>query len=143
MTIMKIYRASRTYRWSTTAAKIILTAVGGLLYFLAVTQPTTLGVRLLLLAGLTLFGWLFYVRLPKTPTEVIVTDDGYLNFRSRRGTTRVPATTIRSIRRGFGRRNLYVQHAGGEVRVPNRFKKLVDLLLTVKGLNPAVEMRGF
>jgi hypothetical protein len=140
---MKTYRVSRAYRWSRFGAKLILTVVAGVLYILAVTHPTPLGFRLLLLAGIALFGWLFYVRQPRIPTEIIVTEDGWLNFRSRRGTTRVQAGDIRSIGRSFGWRTLNIEHSGGRVRVPNRFRKLVDLLLTVKGLNPAVEFRGF
>jgi hypothetical protein len=140
---MKTYRVSRLYRWSRFGAKVILTAVAGVLYVLAVTHPTPLAARLLLLAGIALFGWLFYVRLPKMATEITITDDGWVSFRNRRGTTRVQATDIRSIDRSLGRRTLRVEHAGGQVQVPNRFRKLVDLLLTVKGLNPALEIRGF
>jgi hypothetical protein len=140
---MKTYRVSRIYRWSRIGAKVIFTVAAAVLYVLAVTHPTPLAFRLLLLAGIALFGWLFYVRLPKIPTEITVTDDGWVNFRSRRGTTRVQAGDIRSIGRSFGWRSLRIEHAGGRVRVPNRFRKLVDLLLTVKGLNPAVEFRGF
>jgi len=140
---MKTYRVSRTYRWSRAAAKVILTVVAGILYFLAVTHPTPLAARLWLLAGIILFGWLFYVRLPKMPTQITVTDDGLVNFQSRRGTTQVQAADIRSIVRSFGRRTLRVEHAGGKVRVPNRFRKLLDILLTLKGLNPAIDIRGF
>jgi len=140
---MKTYRVSRTYRWSRAAAKVILTVVAGILYFLAVTHPTPLAARLWLLAGIILFGWLFYVRLPKMPTQITVTDDGLVNFQSRRGTTQVQAADIRLIVRSFGRRTLRVEHAGGKVRVPNRFRKLLDILLTLKGLNPAIDIRGF
>ena len=138
---MKTYRVSRLYRWSRILAKVSLTGLGGLLYYIAVTQPTPLALRLTLLAGLALFGWLFYVRLPRIPTEITVTDDGWVNFRSRRGTTRVLAADIRSIGRTLGRRTLKVEHAGGEVRVPNRFRRLLDLLLTLKGMNPAIDIR--
>ena len=138
---MKTYRVSRLYRWSRALAKVILTAVAGLLYVFAVTHPTPLAFRLLLLAGIALFGWLFYVRLPKMPTEITITEDGWVSFRSRRGTTRVQAADIRSIGRSFGRRTLEVEHAGGRVRVPNRFRQRLDLLLTLKGLNPAIDIR--
>jgi len=140
---MKTYRVSRTYRWSRTGAKVVLTVVAGILYFLAVTNPTPLVPRLLLLAGMAFFGWLFYVRLPKMPTEISFTDDGWVNFQSRRGTTQVQAADIRSIARSFGRRTLRVEHTDGQVLVPNRFRKLVDILLTLKGLNPAIDIRGF
>ncbi len=140
---MKTYRVSRFYRWSRIGAKVMLTAIGGALYVAAVTHPTPMAARLSLLAGLALFGWLFYVRLPRIPTEITVTDDGWVDFRSRKGSTRVQATDIRSIARTFGRRTLRVEHAGGQVRVPNRFGKLLDLLFTIKGLNPAVDIRGF
>ncbi len=140
---MKTYRVSRLYRWSMLGAKVVLTGVSGALYVAAVTNPTPLAARLWLLAGIALFGWLFYVRLPKMPTQITVTDDGWVNFQSRRGSTRVQAADIRSIGRTFSRRALRVKHSGGEVRVPNRFRKLVDLLLTMKGLNPSIEMVGF
>ncbi len=107
------------------------------------THPTPLALRLLLLAGIALFGWLFYVQLPKMPTEITITEDGWVNFQSRRGTTRVQAANIGSIGRSFGRRTLRVEYAGGQVRLPNRFRKLVNLLLTLKGLNPAIDIRGF
>ena len=115
---MKTYRVSRLYRWSMFGAKVMLTATAGALYVVAVTHPTPLALRLLLLAGITLFGWLFYVRLPKMPTQITVTDDGLVNFQSRRGSTPVPAAEIRSIGRTFSRSSLRVKHAGGEVRVP-------------------------
>ena len=99
---MKTYRVSRLYRWSMFTGKVILTAVAGLLYVIAVTNPTPLALRLILLAGIALFGWLFYVRLPKMPTEVSISDDGWVNFHSRRGTTRVQAADIGSIKRSFG-----------------------------------------
>src|SRR5580658_5648709 len=137
---MKTYRVSRLYRWSMLGAKVVLTALAGGLYVAAVTHPTPLAARLWLLAGIALFGWLFYVRLPKMPTQITVTDDGWVNFQSRRGSTRVQAADIRSIGRTFSRRALRVKHAGGEVLVPNRFRKLVDLLLTMKGLNPSIDM---
>jgi hypothetical protein len=140
---MKTYRVSRLYRWSMVGAKVVLTGVAGGLYVAAVTHPTPLAPRLWLLAGISLFIWLFYVRLPKIPTQITVTDDGWVNFQSRRGNTRVQAADIRSIGRTFSRRSLRVKHAGGQVKVPNRFKKLVDLLLTVKGHNPSIEMVGF
>ncbi|MGO9921009.1 MAG: hypothetical protein ACLQIB_40770 [Isosphaeraceae bacterium] len=140
---MKTYRVSRLYRWSRFGIKVSLTAVAGFLYVFAVTHPTPLALRLLLLAGIALFGWLFYVQLPKMPTEITITEDGWVNFQSRRGTTRVQAANIGSIGRSFGRRTLRVEYAGGQVRLPNRFRKLVDLLLTLKGLNPAIDIRGF
>jgi hypothetical protein len=140
---MKTYKVSGLYRWSWLGAKVILTAVAGLLYFLAVTQAAPFGLRLLLLAGIALFGWLFYVRLPSTPTQITISDDGQVNFKSRRGTTSVQAADIRTIDQTFGRRALRITHSGGKVRVPNRFRKLVDLLLTLKGHNPALVIRGF
>jgi hypothetical protein len=140
---MKTYHVSRLYRWSRAGAKVLLTVVAGFLYVFAVTHPTPLAFRLLLLAGIALFGWLFYVRLPKMPTEITVTDDGWLNFQSRRGTTRIQAADIRSIAQSFGRRTLRVEHSGGQVRLPNRYQKLLDFLLTVKGLNPSIDIRGF
>jgi hypothetical protein len=140
---MKTYRVSRLYRWSLLAAKVILTVLAGGLYIAAVNNPTPMAARLLLLSGIALFGWLFYVRLPKVPMQITVGEDGLIEFKSRRGITAVKATDIQSIGRTFSRRGLRVQYAGGQVRLPNRFRKLVDFLLTVKGLNPSIEMVGF
>ena len=140
---MKTYRVSRLYRWSRFGAKIILTALGGVLYVVAVSQPTPLALRLMLLLGLALFGWLFYVRLPRVPTKITISEDGWVDFQSRRGSTRVQAADIRSIGRSFGRRTLRVVHAGGQLRLPNRYNKRLDFLFTMKGLNPAIDIQGF
>jgi hypothetical protein len=141
--LMKTYRVSRFYRWSRFGAKVVLTAIGGVLYALAVTHPTPLALRLMLLAGLALFGWLYYVRLPKMATEINVSEDGWVSFQSPRGTTRVQAADIRTIGRNFGRRTLRVEHAGGKLVLPNRYKKRLDFLFTMKGLNPAIDIQGF
>jgi hypothetical protein len=85
---MKTYRVSRLYRWSMVGAKVVLTGVAGGLYLAAVTHPTPMAMRLWLLAGISAFIWLFYVRLPKMPTQITVTDDGWVNFQCRRGNTR-------------------------------------------------------
>jgi len=87
--------------------------------------------------------WFFFVRLPKTPTEIDVTHDGWVNFRSRRGTTRVHVAAIRNIGRGLRRSSVRVAHAGGRLRVPNRFVGFYDFLATVKGMNPTIDIRGF
>jgi hypothetical protein len=138
---MKTYRASRFYRWSRTGAKVVLTAAAGLFYVLAVTHPTPLAARLVLLGAITLLGWLFYVRQPRMVTEISVSDDGWVDFRSRKDTTRVRAADIRSIERGFARRSVQVEHTGGRLKLPNRFRDFFDFLLTVKGMNPAVDIR--
>ena len=138
---MKTYRVSRVYHWSRAVTKVLLTGITAFLYYFAVTHPTPLAFRLILLTGIALFGWLFYIRLPRVPTEITITEDGAVSFRSRRGTTQVQAADIRAIGRSFGRRTLKVEYAGGEVRIPNRFRRLLDLLLTLKGLNPSIDIR--
>jgi len=90
-----------------------------------------------------LFGWLFYVRLPKMPTEVDVADDGWINFRGRRGTEKVHVATIKSIGRGLGGKTVRVRHGGGRLRMANGVKDFYDFLATVKGMNPAIDIRGF
>ena len=138
---MKTYRVSRLYPLVKDRSQGDPDGLAGFLYVMAVTHPTPLAMRLLLLAAIALFGWLFYVRFPKMPTEITVTDDGWVNFQSPRGTTRVQAADIQSIGRSFGRRTLRVQHAGGQLRLPNRFRKSFDFLLTMKGLNPAIDIK--
>jgi hypothetical protein len=140
---MKIYRVSRPYSWTATGAKVLLTAAAVPLYVFAVTHPTPLAFRLLLLAGLYLFGWLFYVRMPRVPTEITVSKDGWVDFRGRRGSTRIHVAAIRAIGRGLRRGSVRVRHAGGRLRMPNRFVGFYDFLATVKGMNPSIEIRGF
>jgi hypothetical protein len=140
---MKSYRVSRAFLWSTTAAKYILTAAAAGSYIYAVTHPTPLGFRLALLACMIIFGWLFYVRLPKMPTEIDVSNNGWIEFRNRRGAQQVHVASIRSIGRGIGRRTVRVRHGGGRLRLPNRVRDFYDFLATVKTMNPAIEIRGF
>ncbi len=143
---MKIYRLPRPYLWLVGATKLALTIAGAVLYIRAVTHPTPLPARLTLLAGLATFGWLAYVRLPKMPTAIAVSEDGSIDFNSRRGTMRVRAGEIRSIRRGFlslGRGSVKVRHARGRLRMANRFPAFYDFLATVKAANPGVAIKGF
>jgi len=140
---MKSYRVSRAFLWSATAAKYILTAAAAGCYLYAVSHPTPLAPRLLLLALMIIFGWIFYVRLPKMPTEIGVANDGWIEFRNRRGTQQVHVASIRSIGRGIGRRTVRVRHGGGKLRLPDRVRDFYDFLATVKTMNPAIQIRGF
>jgi hypothetical protein len=123
--------------------KIILTAAAVVAYLSAVTHPTPLPARLLLLAALALFGWFFYVRLPRMPTEINVREDGWVQFRGSRGNQQVHVASIRSIGRDLGGKTVRVRHGDGRLRMPNGVKDFYDFLATVKRLNPAVEIRGF
>src|SRR4051794_13475160 len=107
---MKTYRVSRPRLWLTSAAKVTLTAAAAVLYVAAVSHPTPLGPRLLLLALMAVLGWYFYVRLPKVPTEIDLTSDGWVAFRGRRGTKQVHVANIKSIGRGIGRSSPRVRH---------------------------------
>src|SRR4051812_9895222 len=140
---MKTYRVSRTYLGLMVAAKVVLTAVAAICYILAVTHPTPFPIRLLLLAGLATFGWLMYVRFPKMPTEITLAEDGWVEFRGRRGTRRVRAADIRSIAQGVGRGTVRVRHVGGRIRMANRFRGFYDFLGSVKAINPAIAIKGF
>ncbi len=140
---MKTYRLSRQFFWSMTPVKVLLTAAAAFAYVSAVTHSTPIAYRLLLLGALALFGWLFYVRLPKMPTEVEVADDGWINFRGRRGTEKVHVATIKSIGRGLGGKTVRVRHGGGRLRMANGVKDFYAFLATVKGMNPAIDIRGF
>jgi hypothetical protein len=140
---MKSYCVARRFLWSVTAAKIVLTSAAGVAYVLAVTHPTPLGPRLLLLACMTAFGWLYYVRLPRMPTQIDLSNDGWVQFRGRKGTQKVHVGSIRSIGQGIGRRTVKVRHGGGRIRMPNRVEGFYDFLSTVKSLNPAIVVRGF
>jgi hypothetical protein len=140
---MKTYRVSRPFRWFLVGAKGVLTAVAVHSYVFAVTHPTPFAFRVLLLVALALFGWLMYLRVPKMPTAIDVTEDGWVNFQGRRGSIRVQAADIRSIGQGLGRGLVRVRHAGGKVLMFNRFQDFYDFLSTVKSLNPAIQVKGF
>lgn len=140
---MKSYRVSRAYLWSATALKYVLTAAAAGCYVYAVTHPTPLGPRLLLLALMIAFGWLFYVRMPRMPTEIGVASDGWIEFRNRHGAHQVHVASIRAIGRGIGRRSVRIRHGGGKLRLPNRVGNFYDFLATVKSMNPAIVIRGF
>lgn len=140
---MKTYRVSRPYLWLRTGTKLLGTAAAALLYINALTHPTPLPARLLLLAGLSAFGYLAYVRQPKVPTEIAVAEDGWVEFRGRKATQRVPIADLLAIAPGLGRLAVNVKHAGGRLRVPNRFGGFYDFLATVKASNPSVAIKGF
>jgi hypothetical protein len=140
---MKVYQVSRAFVWFMGLAKVVLTITAVVLYIVAVTNPTPQAQRLLLLAGLCVFGWLFYVRYPRMPREIALSSDGWVQFRGRKDSRRVHVTSIRSIGRSPGLRTVRLRYAGGRVRMPNRFRGFYDFLATVKGLNPAIEIRGF
>jgi len=113
------------------------------LYVRAVTHPTPLPARMMLLAGLTAFGYLMYVRQPRMPTEIVWGEDGSIDFRGRKGTQRVHVADLRSIAPGVGRMAVRVRHTGGRLRMPNRFRGFYDFLATVKAHNPSVAIKGF
>jgi hypothetical protein len=140
---MKSYRLSRTVSWFLSIAKILLTAAAGVVYILAVTHPTPLGFRLLLLLAMAVFIWFFYFRLPSMPTEIDVNHDGWIDFRGRRGNQQIHVASIRSIGRGLLGKTVRVRDGGGKVRMTGGVKNFYDFLSTVKGMNPAIDIRGF
>jgi hypothetical protein len=140
---MKSYRLSRRVSWFLSIAKVALTVLAGWAYVLAVTHPTPLAGRLLLLLVLAAFIWLFYVRLPSMPSEIDVNDDGWVSFRGRRGTQQVHVASIRSIGRGLLGKTVRVRHGGGKLQMPGGVKNFYDFLATVKGMNPVIDIRGF
>jgi hypothetical protein len=142
-TIMKTYRVSRPYLWLMAATKVVLTVAAIAGYAYALSHPTAFVFRLALLVAILLLGWYFYVRLPRVPRELAITDDGWVLFQGRRGLTRVHAASIRSIAQSLGRRTVRLRHEGGKLRVPNRYRGFYDFLSTVRSFNPAVEIRGF
>ncbi|QEH33852.1 hypothetical protein OJF2_23830 [Aquisphaera giovannonii] len=140
---MKVYRVTPAYLWLTRLTKLGLTLGAGALYLNAVTHPTPLAARLLLLAGLAAFIWVFYVRLPRRPTEIELGEDGWIEFRGKKAARQVHVASIRSIRRGPTPRSVRIRHGGGSVRFPARFRHFYDFLASVKAMNPAIDIRGF
>lgn len=144
---MKTYRVGRPYLWLQNGVKLGLTALGGVLYVSALANHAPLPARLTLLAGLTTMGYLLYVRMPKMPTEIQVADDGSVDIRGRKGlVAHIRAQDITAVRRGLipiGRGSVKIKHAGGKVRMANRFGGFYDFLATMKTHNPAIQIKGF
>jgi hypothetical protein len=140
---MKTYRVSRLHLWSMSAAKVLLTGLAAAGYVSAVTHPTPLAYRLLLLAAMVFLGWLLYVRYPKMPTEIEVDKEGWVLFRGPRGETRVRVADIRAVGHDLGGGTVRIRHAGGRLYLFNRVPGFYDFLSTIKSLNPAIVVRGF
>jgi hypothetical protein len=140
---MKTYRVSQPYLWLRAGTKALATAAAAFLYFQAVTHPTPLPARLTLLAGLTAFGYLMYVRQPRVPTEIRLGEDGSIEFRGRKGSQKLQVADLRNISPSISKMAVKVRHTGGKVRIPNRFRGFYDFLATVKQINPSVAIKGF
>ena len=140
---MTTYRVSQPYLWLRAGIKVLSTVFAGFLYVQAVTHPTPLPARLMLLSGLVGFGYLMYVRQPRMPTQIIVGEDGFVEFRGRTSSQKVRIADLQTIKPGIGRLAVKIRHAGGKLRMPNRFKGFYNFLATVKQANPAVAIKGF
>ncbi|GAC1471252.1 MAG: hypothetical protein NVSMB9_17210 [Isosphaeraceae bacterium] len=98
------------------------------------------------LAG-ALVAWNFFFFALVIPIEITIDKEGAVGFRSRLRTIAIPAGEITSIStggwydpNGF---QAVVRHKGGKLKLINQFADFRDFLVTLRELNPAVEIKGF
>ncbi len=102
----------------------------------------------LLFAIAWLGGVLFFIRWAlETPVEIAVRDDGELSFRGTLRSRSIAVAAITSIKTGGwrdpNRLLAFVRHENGTIVLVNHFPDFVQLLATVKTLNPTVDIDGF
>ncbi len=93
-------------------------------------------------------GVLFFVRwILHTPVEIVVGPNAKLSFRGFLGSVAIPAETINSIKTGGwrdpNRQLVFIRHDKGTLVLVNDFPDFVQLLTTIKTLNPKVDVNGF
>ena len=113
--------------------------------FLEVAGFVIGGLASLAVAGVV--AWGFFRLALATPTELALGEDGCIEFRSSLGTTRLRINDITSISTGGwsdpNRFLVTIRHKDGKVKLVNQFRDFRDFLVTVKSLNPSVEVKGF
>ena len=112
---------------------------------LGVAGSLAAGMGSLLACGIVVWGF-FHIALA-IPSEIAIDERGAIGFRSRLRTVTVQAGDILSIRTGGwfdpNRFQAVVRHKGGKLMLINQFPGFRDFLVTVRELNPAVEIKGF
>jgi hypothetical protein len=86
-------------------------------------------------------------RLRTMPIQMTIDDDRTISFQSAIRSRSIPAAEIISIRTSgwMGYTSFYtvIRHKQGKIYLLNCFPQFRDFLITVKSMNPAVEVRGF
>ncbi len=104
------------------------------------------GLFTMLLVGVVAAGALALCFL-RLPFEIGFTEEPMIEFRSWLRTFTLSPYSLISIRTGGWRDpravNVVIKYKGGKMCLSNSFSNFRDFLLTVKSLNPSVEIKGF
>jgi hypothetical protein len=104
------------------------------------------GVFTLLLSGVLVAGplSLYFFRIP---FEIGFTDEPMIELRSWLRTQRLSPYEVISIRTGGWNDpravNMVIKYKGGKLYLSNSFSNFRDFLVTLKSLNPSIEIKGF
>jgi hypothetical protein len=156
----QVYRLSTPYRafplvlLGFCAIGTAILIVGIIVMLFRLDQPawippassTVQGMIPLLIFGVGASGLLALYFL-KVPFEIAVKKDAMIEFRSWLRTYALRPQDIISIRTGGWndpqRVQIDVRHKGGRLLLPNEFSDFRDFLVTLKSLNPSIEIKGF
>jgi len=133
-------------------APIVIAGVAALLldaghsHFLNGSSGTAGGIFTMFLVGVLAAGRLSLYLL-RIPFEIGITDEPIIEFRSwLRTLTLTPYEVISICTGGWTDPqavNLVIKYKGGRLCLSNKFSNFRDFLVTIKSLNPSVEIRGF
>jgi hypothetical protein len=74
------------------------------------------------------------------PIKIVINHDREIEFRSWLRSVTVRASDLTTI---SGMRGTVIRHKGGKIHLLDTFPRFEEFLLTVKALNPSVEIKGF
>ncbi len=157
----KTYRLPVSLQLGLALFEIVFSLATLLLAFWVIVGPLAfllgllvMGADAIMLAGPVLAGVVFLVpfaimthRVLTLPIEITIDDDRTISLKSWFGSRSIPAAEIISIRTGgrMDQTGFYAQieQKQGKIYLLNRFPEFREFLITVKSLNPAVEISGF
>jgi hypothetical protein len=139
---MKVYKLVKPILFSFWVILLLMTAIGLFMVFQGFKAGEVSGVREVSLLWLGILAWIWYFYL-RIPFEIRLRDDNVLEFVSVIKTTVVAPRDLISIKGallnlGF----IKVKHTGGSIRLICQITGLYELIYTVKGLNPDIEIAG-
>jgi hypothetical protein len=111
-----------------------------------IVVATAAGLGFSLLMAVVVCGMFFHFAL-RIPVEITIDEGRRVRFRGRLRTVTVPVSDLVLIQTGRwfdpNRFQMDVVHKRGKLTMINRFSNFTDFLVTVKELNPSLEIKGF